>query len=218
MTEQTDPNYLLEYELYGDKTIYPTEYNGFVSREKDVTLLKPHLKNPPPVKSEEVTIQRKTTIEPQAKSPLNDKTLEEQFKEFMDKISSQDMSTRQKAIAEVIMNLVMQMGTSQELLGQGKVDMRILSVLNEQEQVSLGHFNYRGNIDKIRYFQNLVDWILTTSPSINGLGRRQVIQLTGAYSGGSVQDLVQKPGWFARNTYKKGWEKDAEKKGAKVVE
>lgn len=115
--------------------------------------------------------------------------------------------------------LVPQMGSDHTYLSQGKIDRRVFAVLNEYEQVSLAHFAYRGEVDDIRYFAFLVDWILTSSPSLGGLGRRQTIELTAAASGGAKPlEIVRKPNIVSRKLFKRDWRQKAEERGAVIVE
>jgi len=110
------------------------------------------------------------------------------------------------------------MGSSQEFLSHGMIDDRKLAVLNETDQVFLGHIDYRAKVDGQRYFGHMVDWMLTTSGSVGGLRARQLIQLVAASGGGQKTEFAKRPGWFARQTYKRGWQKDSEESGQIIVD
>lgn len=152
---------------------------------------------------------------PQAEGkPLTPKEIVEKFKESLPPQTGQQITPQ---MIEQMMNLVMQMGSDQSFLARGQIDERKLANINENDQLALGHFNYRAIVDNIRYYGLFVDWILTSSNAVNGLRARQFIQLMQANAGVPQQEFVQRPGWIGRNLTKRNWEKEAQDKGATII-
>ena len=114
--------------------------------------------------------------------------------------------------------LVPQMGSDSQTIEKGLIDQRKFAVITEGEQVALAHFSYRAEYDKNRYFGHLVEWILNSSPSIGGLGRKQTISLTAAASGSGRPDTAKQPNVLARNLWNRNWREKAESQGKEVVE
>jgi len=83
----------------------------------------------------------------------------------------------------------------------------------------MGHFAYRAEVDKIRYFDHMIKWELNSSPSVNGLGRRQSIQMVNAAAGGgkNALDVAERPNWLNRNISDRNWKEKAAKEGKVVV-
>lgn len=154
-----------------------------------------------------------------AKSPdiITPPNMQAYIKKFLDELP-QSTTPQQKQMLDQMMNLLLQMGSDQLFLTQGMIDERKLGNINENDQISLGYFDYRGRVDRIRYYSHLVDWILVSSSSVNGLRARQFIQLANAMSGSPQPEIVQKPGWFGRNVTNRDWEKKAQERGAIVVD
>lgn len=114
--------------------------------------------------------------------------------------------------------LVPQMGSDQKTIEAGLIDQRKFAVITEGEQVALAHFSYRAEYDDNRYFGHLVGWILNSSPSLGGLGRRQTISLTAAASGSGRPDTAKKPNVLARNIWNRNWKQKAEAEGKEAEE
>ena len=120
-------------------------------------------------------------------------------------------------LIQQIINLVMQLGSSARFLSQGLIDERKMATINELEQVALGHFNYRGQVDGIRYYDELVDWILTSSQGVGGLRARQIIDVTAATSGQPKVEVAQQPNVLARHLWNRDWKEKAQQQGQVVV-
>lgn len=118
----------------------------------------------------------------------------------------------------VAQQLVPQMGSDNVHLIRQIIDQRKFAVLSESTQAALGYFQYRATVDKIRFWDHVCEWELNTTPSIGGLGRRQVIQTIQAASGGRPVDVAEKPNILARNISNRNWKEKAAKKGEMVVE
>jgi len=103
----------------------------------------------------------------------------------------------------VAQNLSPQLGTDAKDLAKGGVDMRRLSVIDNKLQAAIAYFSWRGK--KVRFWNHIVEQYLNTSPSIGGLGRRQLIQMQSASSGIQPTEEVEKPGWLARNITNRSW-------------
>ena len=123
-------------------------------------------------------------------------------------------------VVTVAKALAPQMGSDQSHLVEQEIDQRKFAVLNELTQAALGHFSYRAEVDKVRYFQKMIDWDLNSSPSIGGLGRRQVIQTVAAAAGvgKGALDVAERPGWVGRHFTERSWKEKAMKEGKLVSE
>jgi len=73
-------------------------------------------------------------------------------------------------------------------------------------------------VDKVRFWKHVCAWELNTTPSIGGLGRRQVIQTIQAASGGRPVEVAEKPGILGRNITNRSWKEKAAREGKMVVE
>jgi hypothetical protein len=137
------------------------------------------------------------------------------------------------AVVTVAKALAPQMGSDPKHLSRQEIDQRKFAVLNEYTQAALAYFNWRGGGQKyitrkgkikerrgIRFWRNLVDWELNTSPSLGGLGRRQIIQETAAAAGvgKGVLEVAQKPNVLARNITRRDWREKAAQEGKVVQE
>lgn len=137
------------------------------------------------------------------------------------------------AVVTVAKALAPQLGSDPQHLSKGEIDQRKFAVLNEPTQAALGYFNWRGGGQEyknskgetkkrrgIRFWRNLVDWELNTSPSIGGLGRRQTIQETAAAAGvgKGVLEVAERPNVLARNLTQRDWKKKAMEEGKAVPE
>jgi len=114
--------------------------------------------------------------------------------------------------------LVPQMGSDNIHLVKQIIDQRKFAVLSEPTQAALGYFEYRAKVDNIRFWDHVVDWELNTTPSIGGLGRRQVIHTIQAASGGRPVEVAEKPGILGRNITNRAWKEKAAKEGKMIVE
>ena len=76
----------------------------------------------------------------------------------------------------------------------------------------MGHFQYRAEVDKVRYYDKMIDWELNSSPSVGGLGRRQLIQMVNAAAGGgkSSLDVAERPNFLSRNLTNRNWKEKYE--------
>lgn len=130
-----------------------------------------------------------------------------------DEIDETGVVTVSKALAP-------QLGSDHEYISKGKIDRRVLSVLNDYTQAAIGYFAYRGEVDKIRFFEKMVEWELASTPSIGGLARRQIIQETHASTGAGrgALDVAERPGWIGRHFTERGWKEKATKEGKVIVE
>lgn len=118
----------------------------------------------------------------------------------------------------VAQQLVPQMGSDNIHLVKQVIDQRKFAVLSEATQAALGYFQYRAVVDHMRFWDHVVEWELNTTPSIGGLGRRQVIQTIQAASGGRPVEVAEKPNILARNITNRQWKEKAAREGKMVVE
>lgn len=137
---------------------------------------------------------------------------------------SQERRERQKpqqqpsAGTVVAQALVPQMGSDNIHLVKQIIDQRKFAVLSEPTQAALGYFQYRAKVDNIRFWDHVVDWELNTTPSVGGLGRRQVIQTIQAASGGRPVEVAERPNVLSRNITNRAWKEKAAREGKMVVE
>lgn len=127
---------------------------------------------------------------------------------------------KEDGVVTVAKSLAPQMGSDPKHLSKQEIDQRKFAVLNELSQAAMAHFNYRAEVDEVRYFKHMLDWELNTTPSIGGLARRQVIQTVAAAAGvgKGVMDVAERPNILARNITRRNWKEDATKEGKVVVE
>jgi hypothetical protein len=140
---------------------------------------------------------------------------------------------KEDATVTVAKALAPQMGSDPKHLSQQEIDQRKFAVLEPYTQAALGYFAWRGGGQTfkdskgkektrrgIRFWRNLVDWELNTTPSIGGLARRQVIQTVAAAAGvgKGVFEVAEKPNWLARRTTQRDWKEKATKDGKVVAE
>lgn len=118
--------------------------------------------------------------------------------------------------------LAPQLASDNTFLVRQLIDQRKLAVLNPYTQAAMAYFAYRGDPEKddVRFFSHIVNFELNSSPSIGGLGRRQVIQAIAAAAGGGGRalDVASRPNIIARNVYNRDWKKNALEKGEVPVE
>lgn len=119
----------------------------------------------------------------------------------------------------IAQELVPQMGSSGKFLARMEIDMRKFAILSLSDQVALGQFLFLAEMYDDPFFAFMVEWILNTSPSIEGKGREQVIDtIAASVSGQRRQDYVTKPNWIGRHITKRDYRKDAERKGQTIID
>jgi hypothetical protein len=113
--------------------------------------------------------------------------------------------------------LAPQLASDNTYLTRSMIDQRKLAVLNPYTQAAMAYFALRGDPkgDNVRFFHHMVEFELNSSPSLGGLGRRQIIQAITAAAGGGGQglDVASRPNIIARNVYNRDWKKKALEKG-----
>ena len=127
---------------------------------------------------------------------------------------------KEDGVSIVAKGLAPQIASDNKFLINQESDHRVTAVLDPMGQAAMGYFDYRGKIDRVRFWSHIVDWELASTPSINGLGRRQIIQETAAAAGvgkGAI-DIAEKPGWIARHITQRNWKEDAMRRGEVVEE
>jgi len=148
-------------------------------------------------------------------------------------LEEQGFTTGQEVVAS---NLSPQLGSDAKDLAKGGVDMRRLSVLSEPLQAALAYFSWRGGgqeytITKqngngngeeekvkkvrkgVRFWSHISDFYINTSPSLEGRGRRQLIEMQRATTPGVPQPRSEeeRPGWIGRNITQRDWKEKQEK-------
>ena len=144
------------------------------------------------------------------------------------------MTTGQEVVAS---NLSPQLGTDAKDLTKGGVDMRRLTVLTEPLQAALAYFSWRGGgqefplMDRkgiiltddkgsvkkrvrrgVRFWSHISEYYLNSSPSIDGRGRRQLIEMQRATTpGAAIPPEPEAPGWLKRNVTERNWKDKTEK-------
>jgi len=126
-----------------------------------------------------------------------------------------------------------QLGSDLKHLSAKGIDQRKFAVLEEYTQAALGYFDWRGGGQKyktskeqegtrrgIRFWRNVVDWELNSTPSIGGLRARQVIQAIAAEQGvgKGVLEVAERPNVLARNISQRNWKERATKEGKVVAQ
>jgi hypothetical protein len=111
-----------------------------------------------------------------------------------------------KALAE-------QLGTAPHIKSEMRIDERKMGVLKEAEVIALSHFSYRYAYDGIRYWGHLVEWQLTGSQGVGGLGRRHILQALANTSGIQTVEKAEKPNVVARNLWNRTWKERATQQG-----
>lgn len=86
-----------------------------------------------------------------------------------------DQKTPPAGDAIVAQILAGNLGSSPEFLAAQKIDERKFAFLNDLTATALGYFGYRGYKDKVGFWAWCVDWELTSSVGINGMGRRHIL-------------------------------------------
>ena len=127
-----------------------------------------------------------------------------------------EQNGEESGITVVAKQLGPQLASDQEHLIEQMIDQRKLAVLNETTQAALGYFDWRGR--KISFWKRVVNWELNSSPSVGGLGRRQIIQAMEAASGAKSLEVAEKPNIISRNLTKRDWKEKATKDGKVIVE
>lgn len=116
-----------------------------------------------------------------------------------------------------------QLGTSGLILGKGRIDMRILTILTKRKNLpdtmksTLYMLIKNDVVNNGKTFSEAAnDNLLHLLVSVEGKGRRQLIQAEQVRKGGSVsfESEFERPGWLARNTWNRNWEeKERERLG-----
>lgn len=115
--------------------------------------------------------------------------------------------------------LMIQLGSDQSDLMHGAVDMRRMTVLEDERDVVFHSIipqipNEEGGL----FWQNLDVLMRNLKVAKSGRARTDVKQAIGGRTGTSVGvEVAEKPGWIARNVTQRDWKDKAEREG-KVVE
>lgn len=126
----------------------------------------------------------------------------------MSEYPEQDIDEEGASLAE-------QLGSSGRILGKGRIDMRILTILKNRDKLPntlkplLYWLIYDDIVNNDRDFsESAPDNLMHLYNSVDGTGRRQLIQAEQVRKGGSVsfREDIEKPGWLARNLWRRGWE------------
>ena len=125
---------------------------------------------------------------------------------------------KDSGVVVVARALAGQLGSDQAHLIEQQIDQRKFAILHPLCRAAMGHFNYRAGVDQIRYYGWVIDWELNSSPSENGVGRRQAIQMVNAAAGGGKgsMEVADRPNILQRNLTQRNWKERAVKEG-KVI-
>lgn len=110
--------------------------------------------------------------------------------------------------------LAPQLGSDQNYLSRGMVDMRRFSVIKEEFLGFLLYAKIRSR--KSRVWVDIYDELLNLYVSVGGRGRRDIIRMESVSRGGQaqVEAEILRPGIIARNIYDRDWKKrQLEEKG-----
>ena len=134
------------------------------------------------------------------------------------------MSYPEQDLEEEGSSLSEQLGTGGLILGKGKIDMRILTILQNRKDLpdtmksTLYWLIYEDIVENDKTFaeaanNNLLHLLPSTS---KGLGRRHLIMAEQVLMGGSVsfKSEIEEPGFWAKNLWNRNWEqKEKERLG-----
>lgn len=129
-----------------------------------------------------------------------------------------DQKTPPAGDAIVAQILAGNLGSAPEFLAAQKIDERKFAFLNDLTATALGYFGYRGYKDKVGFWAWCVDWELTSSVGINGMGRRHILAALLNARGGNMPEVVGRPNILSRNLWNRGWKEDAWRKGQVTTE
>jgi len=110
--------------------------------------------------------------------------------------------------------LAPQLGSDQDALSRGKVDMRRFTVIKEDYLGFLLYAKIRSR--KSRVWKTIYDELLNLYVGVGGRGRRDIIRMEAVSRGGmaQVEAEIQRPGLLARNIYDRKWkEREIEERG-----
>ena len=125
---------------------------------------------------------------------------------------------REEGSVIIAKRLAEQLGTSPELKAMMRIDERKMAVLQDATLAALSHFSYRFVYDKVRYWGHIVEWWLTGSQGIGGLGRRHILQAIANASGVQSIDKAKTPNAISRNIFNRDWREKAEREGKLIEE
>ena len=117
------------------------------------------------------------------------------------RLPQQDLTMPGQTVAT---NLSPQLGTNARILSQAEFDMRLLSRIDEPMLRALVYFAWRGN--KVRFWKHIVEQTLHLSVSVNGIGRKQLIEMQRAATGVPGTPEPERPGWLERNVTNREWQ------------
>jgi len=104
-------------------------------------------------------------------------------------------------------------------MAEGRYDNKILSNLHPVEPACMAYFLRKKSHKGGRFWKGLIADMLKLKRSQEGWGTNKKIQFTAASKGApSVGELVKRPGWIARHTTKRDFDKKAREEGKTVVE
>lgn len=130
---------------------------------------------------------------------------------------SQQKPSQETGSVIVAKALAAQLASSPEFLYSMLIDERKLAVLDELVVTALNHFEYRNQVDKIRYWGFVVDGERVGSQGVGGIGRRHILTALANTSGIQAIDKADKPNVVARNLWNRDWKDKAAAQG-KIVE
>lgn len=134
----------------------------------------------------------------------------------MSEYPEQDVEEEGASLAE-------QLGSSGRILGKGRIDMRILTILKNRNKLPntlkplLYWLIYDDIVNNNRDFsESAPDNLMHLYNSVDGTGRRQLIQAEQVRKGGSIsfKSEMEDPGFWAKNIWNRNWEeKERERLG-----
>jgi len=126
--------------------------------------------------------------------------------------------SQEQGVSIIAKALAAQLGSDQAHLIEQLIDERKFANLEPKVQQSSIYFLYRGEVDKIRFYDFMVNNHLVTSQAMNGLGKRQVLQAISAAAGNRGLEVAEKPNIIARNFTNRDWKSKAVAEGKVPVE
>lgn len=169
--------------------------------------------------------QKQNDVQPAAETPAAQPIASDaqQTKEELPVVQPLTRPSPQKPIAEtgsviVAKALAAQLGTALGMIVEGLIDERKLAVLDELEITALNHFQYRHEIDGIRYWGYVVEGERVGSQGKEGIGRRHILTALANTSGTQAIETAKQPNVMARNIWDRGWKEKAAIRGEVVRE
>ena len=108
--------------------------------------------------------------------------------------------------AAVASSLAPQLGSDMRDVARGRIDMRRLTVINDDDIGTLLYAKIRAR--KSRVWAEIYNMFLNLKVLVGGRGRRDIIRMEAVSKGGpaAVESEIRRPGWIGRHVTQRDWE------------